>query len=238
MMRSGNGEAAYFSEAYPALKTYSTRSDTRFPPVASATAEGVNFRNANRVELLLYDAADSAEPVQIISLDPDKNRSYFFWHVLVEGLPAGTHYTWRVDGGKELLDPWARAVTDSVWIRRKAISGAESGRNSIRGVVTTASALSPAKSPIVPGLNGAVIYELHVDGFTRHPSSCVRYPGKFLGSSELKLSRRQRIRTLVRLSRLTEAHTLDELRDRNTPAHMEMIGLISGLAMRKTPSKR
>jgi hypothetical protein len=57
-------------------------------------------------------------------------------------------------------------------------------------------------------------------------------------SSELKLSRRQRIRTLVRLSRLTEAHTLDELRDRNTPAHMEMIGLISGLAMRKTPSKR
>jgi pullulanase/glycogen debranching enzyme len=165
------------SGAYPALKIYSTRSGTRFPPGASATAEGVNFslfsRNANRVELLLYDAADSAEPVQIISLDPDKNRSYFFWHVLVEGLPAGTHYTWRVDGGKELLDPWARAVTDSVWIRRKAISGAESGRNSIRGVVTTASALSPAKSPIVPGLNGAVIYELHVGGFTRHPSSCV-----------------------------------------------------------------
>lgn len=57
-------------------------------------------------------------------------------------------------------------------------------------------------------------------------------------SSELKLTRRQRIRTLVRLSRLTETHTLDELRDRNTPAHMEMIGLISGLAMRKTPSKR
>jgi len=43
--------------------------------------------------------------------------------------------------------------------------------------------------------------------------------------------------TLVRLSRL-KAHTLDELRDRNTPAHVEMIGLISGLAMRKTPSKR
>jgi hypothetical protein len=56
-------------------------------------------------------------------------------------------------------------------------------------------------------------------------------------SSELKLSRRQRIRTLVRLSRLTEQHTLDELRDRSTAAHMEMIGLISGLAMRKTPSK-
>jgi hypothetical protein len=57
-------------------------------------------------------------------------------------------------------------------------------------------------------------------------------------SSELKLNRRQRIRTLVRLSRLTEEHTLDELRDRSTAAHMEMIDLISGLAMRKTPSKR
>ena len=54
-------------------------------------------------------------------------------------------------------------------------------------------------------------------------------------SSELKLNRRQRIRALVKLSRLTETHTLDELRDRNTAAHAEMIGLISGLATRKVP---
>ena len=56
-------------------------------------------------------------------------------------------------------------------------------------------------------------------------------------SSELKLNRRQRIRSLVRLSRLTEAHTLDELRDRNTAAHAEMIDLIAGLATRKRPVK-
>jgi hypothetical protein len=54
-------------------------------------------------------------------------------------------------------------------------------------------------------------------------------------SSELKLRRRQRVRALVRLSRLTEMHTLEELRDRNTAAHMEMIDLITKLAMRKTP---
>jgi hypothetical protein len=53
-------------------------------------------------------------------------------------------------------------------------------------------------------------------------------------SSELKLSRRQRVRTLVKLGRLTEAHTLDELRDRNSAAHLEMIELISKLATRKT----
>jgi hypothetical protein len=51
-------------------------------------------------------------------------------------------------------------------------------------------------------------------------------------SSELKLTRRQRIRTLFKLSRLTEAHTVDELRDRNSAAHTELLGLIGGLAMR------
>jgi hypothetical protein len=52
-------------------------------------------------------------------------------------------------------------------------------------------------------------------------------------SSELKLSRRQRVRTLVELSRLTEAHTLDELRDRDSAAHLKMIELVSKLATRK-----
>jgi hypothetical protein len=57
-------------------------------------------------------------------------------------------------------------------------------------------------------------------------------------SSELKITRRQRIRTLVKLSRLTEAHSVDELRDRNTAAHAELIALLRGLTMRKaTPTK-
>jgi hypothetical protein len=57
-------------------------------------------------------------------------------------------------------------------------------------------------------------------------------------SSELKLLRRQRVRALVKLGRLTEAHTLDELRDRNTAAHIEMIDLITKLTMRKTPFQK
>jgi hypothetical protein len=52
-------------------------------------------------------------------------------------------------------------------------------------------------------------------------------------SSELKLRRRQRVRALVKLSRLTETHSLDELRDRSTPAHLEMIDLITKLSARK-----
>jgi isoamylase len=170
------------------LNMYPIRSGTRFMPGATWMANGVNFsvfsRNAKQVELLLYDAADSPEPFQVVSLDPQVNRSYFFWHVFVEGLPPGTCYTWRIDGGRELVDPWARAVTDSVWNRRRAISGPYGVRNSFRAIVTTENEVSVHKSPLTPGLSGAVIYELHVAGFTRHPSSCVKHPGKFRGLIE------------------------------------------------------
>ncbi len=49
-------------------------------------------------------------------------------------------------------------------------------------------------------------------------------------SSQLKLTRRQRIRTLVELNRLTEAHGVVQLSDPKTAAHAEMVGLIKELA--------
>lgn len=49
-------------------------------------------------------------------------------------------------------------------------------------------------------------------------------------SSEIKLSRRQRMRALVRLNDLTIAHGVAELRDPGSAAHAEMIGLLQGLA--------
>jgi hypothetical protein len=55
-------------------------------------------------------------------------------------------------------------------------------------------------------------------------------------SSEYKLSRRERIRTLVQLSRVTERHTIDELGDSRTAAHREMIRLLGILADR-APSR-
>ena len=54
-------------------------------------------------------------------------------------------------------------------------------------------------------------------------------------SSDLKLTRRQRIRSLVKLGHLTDAHTLDELQDRNTTAHQELVRLIR-LISRPNPS--
>jgi len=177
-----------------------TQPGSRFPPGATAAADGVNFcvfsQHATRVELLLYSQSDSHEPFQIVALDPEQNRSFFFWHVFVQGLAAGTYYTWRMDGPadtvasgrrfnarKELLDPWARAVSDAVWDRRRAADPQDASRSSFRAVVTAPLA-PPQKRWGHGGLEGAVIYELHVGGYTRHASAGVSQPGTFAGLKE------------------------------------------------------
>jgi hypothetical protein len=49
-------------------------------------------------------------------------------------------------------------------------------------------------------------------------------------SSELQLNRRQRIRELVRLSRLADAHSVDEFRDPMSVAHNELVAIVRRLA--------
>ena len=177
-----------------------TREGSRFPPGATVTADGVNFcifsRHASSVELLLYAQADSADPYQVVVLDSEFNRSFFFWHVFVEGVTEGTYYTWRVDGPddtaytgrrfnrhKELLDPWARAVCDAVWDRRRAVDPEDRSSCSLRAVVTHPPA-PPHRRLGLSGLEAAVIYELHLGGFTRHSSAAVASPGTFAGFIE------------------------------------------------------
>ena len=101
---------------------------SRYPLGANWDGNGTNFsifsRNATDVELLLYRRQESPTPFMAVRLDPVVNRTFFFWHVYLEGIGPGTHYTWRVGGpddiresgnrfdrDRELLDPWARAVT-------------------------------------------------------------------------------------------------------------------------------
>lgn len=167
---------------------------SRYPLGSRAYPHGVNFsivsRAATHVELRLYEAHDSLEPFQTIELDPELNRTYIYWHVFVEKLPVGVFYTWRMDGpgdtsssglrfdsSLDLLDPWAYAVTDSGWNRSRALRG--DVRHSMRAIVVEPPA--PPQEPREPlsRYRGqeAVIYELHVGGFSRHPSSGVM-PGR------------------------------------------------------------
>ena len=178
-----------------------TRAGSRSPPGATLAADGVNFsifsRYATRVELLLYETADNPRAFQTIALDPERNHTHMMWHVFVEGLGPGVHYTWRMDGPsdtaatgrcfnrrKELLDPWARGVTDALWDRQRAADPGDPGPCSMRSVVCDSSFDWGEERPIARGLEGAVIYELHVGGFTRHPSSGVTAPGTFRALEE------------------------------------------------------
>jgi hypothetical protein len=54
--------------------------------------------------------------------------------------------------------------------------------------------------------------------------------------SELQLNRRQRFRELLRLSRLTDTHSVDQFRDPADPAHRQLIDILQGLA-RMSPTR-
>ena len=88
------------------LAPFQTEPGRPHPLGATVDKEGVNFsvfsRNATSVELLLFHEHDDVQPMQIIKLDPQANRTFFFWHVNVTGLKPGTHYAYRVDGPVDL----------------------------------------------------------------------------------------------------------------------------------------
>jgi hypothetical protein len=53
--------------------------------------------------------------------------------------------------------------------------------------------------------------------------------------SELQLNRRQRIYELVRLGKLADAHSMDEFRDPTSPAHIQLVDILSRLAVKPRP---
>jgi len=179
--------------------TFRAAAGSRFPAGASVREGGVNFsvfsRHATRVWLRLYAGERDSEPLVEIELDPDRNRTFFFWHVFVEGAAPGMYYTWRVDGPdepekgfrfdarRELVDPWARHVSHALW-RRAAARAGDTG-TAIRGRIEPRDDYDwEGDRPLDRPFHEAVIYELHVRGFTAHPSSGVAAPGTYRGLIE------------------------------------------------------
>lgn len=172
-----------------------------YPSGANLNADGVNFsifsRHATKVELLLFSTSDSDHPFQTIALNKEKNLTFFSWHVLVRALPIGTWYAWRIfgpdqsddlgmnfDSEKLLLDPWAKAVSDSRWNRNIASQPGDNALTAMRSIVVDNDYDWENDTPLVVGSEKSIIYELHVGGFTRHPSSNVKHPGTFDGLIE------------------------------------------------------
>jgi len=168
---------------------------------ASVRHDGINFcvfsRFAEGMDLLLFERADAETPFQTIRLNPRVHRTFFFWHLLVKDLPVGTYYCWRAhgpsntqhsgcryDGQKALLDPWAYAVDDRLWDRDAARRPGDNVATAMRSQVAADTYDWEDDEPFHVPLHDAVIYELHVGGFTRHPSSGVAHPGTFAAVAE------------------------------------------------------
>src|SRR5438132_2451165 len=174
------------------MLTLRTARGRSLPLGATALADGINFallcRHGTAVWLVLYSMEGEA-PLAEISLDPWKNRTGNHWHVLVAGLPNTFRYGWRVDGPKGdghrfdpslvLLDPAATALSEAAaWGKPVETVKNCSIRRSLffRRPFTWHNDVPP----LTP-LEDSVIYEVHVRGFTCHPSSGVAHPGTFAG---------------------------------------------------------
>lgn len=164
--------------------------------------DGVNFsilsEYATSVELLLFEQHDDVEPIQVIQLDPKQNKSFYFWHVYIKELRPGAYYAYRIDGpqdlhgagcrfdkNKVLTDPYARANTNTLWKRVDALGTKDNLATSMRSVVVDISDYDwEGDRPLNRPMSETIIYELHIGGFTKSPSSSCKYPGTFYGVIE------------------------------------------------------
>ena len=160
-----------------------------FPLGASVFAEGANFsvfsRQASRVELLLFDDVAAPQPARVIELDPRTHRSYHYWHVFVPGIRPGQIYAYRASGpflpehglrfdpDKVLLDPYGRAVVvPDAYARHVASQRGKNSAPAMKSVVVDPGQYDwEGDAPLRRAFTTTVIYEMHLAGFTRHPSS-------------------------------------------------------------------
>ena len=162
-----------------------------FPVGASVTPDGVNFcvysRSATGIDLMLFDQANAPTPSLVISLDPDQNRTYHYWHVFVKGINARQLYGYRAygpnqpesgllfDPQKVLINPYALCLMDTGNYQRvAAVLPGDNTAYAMKSVVVDPATYNwEGDTPLQHPFSDAIIYEMHVGGFTRHPNSGV-----------------------------------------------------------------
>jgi isoamylase len=174
------------------------------PLGATLCAEGTNFsvysKHAVEIELLLFDCVDDARPARVISIDSATNRTYHYWHIFVPNVKAGQIYGYlvkgafdppsgmRFDAGKVLLDPYGRGtVVPKNYSRDAARHAGDNAATAMKSVVVDVHTYDWERDrPLNRPSSRTIIYELHVRGFTRHPSSGVaeQSRGTFAGLIE------------------------------------------------------
>ena len=173
------------------------------PLGVSRTPDGYNFaiaaRHARAVSLVLF-ATGRAEPLAELAFDPRHNRTGDVWHLLVRDFDPALRYGFRLQGPCDprgsghcyrsdlvMLDPYAKALTGgSDWGVPYRRPGRPDPLASFqrRCLYLDGDFDWEGDRPLNIPLQDTIIYELHVRGFTRHPSSGVSQPGTYRGLLE------------------------------------------------------
>jgi isoamylase len=171
--------------------TQETKKGLSSPLGATLSAEGTNFsvysKHATAVELVLFDCVDDARPARVIQIDPASGRTYHYWHVFVPGVKAGEIYAYRVNGkfdppsgmrfdsAKVLLDPYGRGVViPERYSREAARNEGNNAPRAMKSIVVDPHAYDwEGDTPLKRTSSQTIVYEMHVRGFTKHPSSGV-----------------------------------------------------------------
>ncbi len=163
-----------------------------YPLGATPQPGGVNFsvysKDCEALELLLFDGAEASRPSRVIALDPSQNhRTFHYWHAFVPGIGPGQVYAYRAKGrwapeeglrydpDKVLLDPYGRSVAvPRGYDRDAARRPGNTAATAMKSVVADLDAYDwEGDAPPRHSFLHTVIYEMHLRGFTRHPSSGV-----------------------------------------------------------------
>ncbi len=126
--------------------------------------------HATHVFLGLFQGEGKVREIPLI-------RTGDIWHIAIDGLPLGTGYAYRCEGPHEgphlynpaiwLADPYAKALHQN-----RSVADLPQ-KFDWQGV----------KPPSLAS-SDLIIYEMHVRGFTQHPSSGVSHRGTYLGFIE------------------------------------------------------
>ena len=165
------------------------------PLGSTVVAGGINFalfsRHASAVSLIIAPDPEKKDWLEL-PLDPEINKTGDIWHVLLADAPLNLRYGYRINGPFDpsrsghmfnrthiLLDPYAREIQSPGWGDIRGCLGREPCC-----LIDAHNYDWQGDRPLKIPLQESIIYELHVRGFTRHPSSEVQHPGTFRGLLE------------------------------------------------------
>ena len=200
-------------QAMEMIEAPDTRPGIPLPLGANITMEGTQFsifsRHATSVSLVLFESEEPDAAYTVITLNPQVNKTGDIWHIWVRGVGQGSVYGYRIDGPydpsqghrfnrhKLIVDPYARAITDNFrWDISRAkgfstrsgsvdlsYSRTDNTKEAPRCIVMAHGSRNGDRPLNIPH-EDSIIYELHLKGFTCHPSSGGENRGTYRGLTE------------------------------------------------------